>query len=266
MKSTLIGYMKLIYRIGFLPATTFKALGFLSIKKPLRVNLLGNMILVRSLTPDLSVALSSLGEEFSVLSGLLDKKFDGIIVDAGGYIGTAALKLSTMYPNAKIVTIEPSSENYKILEQNIKNIKNITAIRAALVPIPRGDIVLSNRGTGEWGYTIVNNPNDNPGATEIEKIKTITLSEIRAMFDHKEIGLMKLDIEGGEKDLIEHDSKSLHDIYAIFAELHDRIVGGCTDAFQGLSRDRLVLNFGGEKYLSVRKNEFSGQGESSLSK
>ena len=62
-----------------------------------------------------------------------------------------------------------------------------------------------------------------------------------------------LKIEGGEKDLIEKDSKNMHDIYAIFAELHDRIIDGCTDAFKGLSPDRTVLNFGGEKYLSVKK-------------
>jgi FkbM family methyltransferase len=259
MKSKITEYFKLIYRIGFLSATTYKALNFLSIKKPLRVNLFGHKVVIRSLTPDLSVALSNLGEEFSVLSGLLDKKFEGIIVDAGGYIGTSSLKLSDLYPNAKVIAIEPSSENYKILKQNTKKNKNITVIQAALAPISKGDIVLSNRGTGEWGFTIISNPKDNPRATHIEKVKTITLSEIRGMFDHKEIGLMKLDIEGGEKDLIEKDSKNMHDIYAIFAELHDRIIDGCTDAFKGLSPDRIVLNFGGEKYLSVKKNEFSVQ-------
>lgn len=253
MRKKLLQYLELILHIGFIPATTYKLYNQLSIKKPLKVHLLGNDITIRTMTHDLGVARSSLGDEFAALGGLLDKDFDGLIIDAGGYIGTAALKLAALYPNAQVVSIEPATENYDILTQNIKNTKNITAIKAALVPVSGEDIVLSNRSTGEWGYTIVDTPSDNPDATEIEKIKTITLSEIRAMHGQKEIGIMKLDIEGGEKELMQRDAASLNEIYAIFVELHDRIVDGCSDTFKNFSSERLILNFGGEKFLSIKK-------------
>ena len=51
-------------------------------------------IWVRSATPDLRTAIVNLTEEFDCLNQLLPEGYSGLIVDAGGYIGTAALKSS----------------------------------------------------------------------------------------------------------------------------------------------------------------------------
>jgi FkbM family methyltransferase len=211
-------------------------------------------IFVRPNTPDIEVTVTSLGDEFEPLGVVLDREYDGLVVDAGGYIGTAAIKLSETFPNAQIVSIEPSTENFEVLIRNIESYKNISAIRAALVPTPKGDVVLSNRGTGQWGYTIVDTPLDNPDSEAIESTPTITLDDIRRQFHEQRIGLLKLDIEGGEKDLFDNGGEALASVNAIFVELHDRIVSGCTDAFLKYSENRLNSNFGGEKYLSAIKS------------
>ena len=49
---------------------------------------------VRSATPDLRTAIANLTEEFDCLDQLLPEGYSGLIVDGGGYIGTAALKFS----------------------------------------------------------------------------------------------------------------------------------------------------------------------------
>ena len=51
-------------------------------------------IWVRSATPDLRTAIVNLTEEFDCLGQLLPEGYSGLIVDGGGYIGTAALKFS----------------------------------------------------------------------------------------------------------------------------------------------------------------------------
>ena len=53
-------------------------------------------------------------------------------------MGTAAIVFSEMYPKAKIITIEPSLDNFDILQRNIAKYKNIKAIHGALsASIPR---------------------------------------------------------------------------------------------------------------------------------
>lgn len=207
-------------------------------------------VAIRPRTPDRVVALSTLGDEFEQLGKFLAPDFDGLIVDGGGYIGTAALKLAQLFPAAKIVSVEPSDRNFELLCRNTAGMERIEPVRAALAPIAGQSIELYDRGTGEWGLTIVKNPNDRVDAPSLQQVQTISLREIAANHPGREIGLLKLDIEGGEKALFEQDAAELKCIPAIFVELHDRIVEGCTAAFDAFSQDRQVRNFGGEKFLS----------------
>ena len=89
-------------------------------------------IYIRKNTPDLDVAISSLGKEFKSLEYLLPSDFKGLIVDAGAYIGTASLALHDLYPDATIIAIEPSSNNLSVLKKNISKCKNIKIIHSAL--------------------------------------------------------------------------------------------------------------------------------------
>ena len=65
--------------------------------------------------------------------------------------------------------------------------------------------------------------------------------------------MLKVYIEGAEKELLDKATESLHNIYATFIELHDRFVPGCTQSYLNFSTNRLYLNFGTEKYLSIKK-------------
>lgn len=212
----------------------------------------GLRIAIRPGSHDKYVARSCLGGEFAPLKQYCDQRFSGLIVDAGGYIGTAALALHRDFPSATIVTIEPSLENFRLLVRNTLHVKEIYPIRAALGASEDQRLTLFNRHTGPWGYTVVSDPQDVTGAGNIEEVPTITLEQIGQMFG-SEIGILKLDIEGGEHELFNSKRPSLEKIPAIFVELHDRIVPGCTSLFTEFSRERRVESFGGEKFLSADK-------------
>ena len=62
-----------------------------------------------------------------------------------------------------------------------------------------------------------------------------------------------MDIEGAEKEILDNANKALYDVYATFIELHDRFVPGCTQSYINFSKNRILLNFGTEKYLSIKK-------------
>jgi len=217
----------------------------------IKVKILRKEIFVRKGTPDLSVAISCFSGEFDIIKYLFPKDYSGIIVDAGGYIGTSAIALRQIYPKAKIIVIEPSQHNFDILSKNLKGLSNIRVVYGALIGGSQKTITLNNRGTSEWGYTIVSKPLDNPSAKPLHKTPTFRL---RDLIDKREkIGLLKLDIEGGEFDLLKKDMKTLKDIPVVFAELHDRIIIGCEEMYFKFSKNRILIKDRGEKYLSIKR-------------
>lgn len=222
----------------------------------MRIKVAGETILVRTGTNDLNVARSCLGKEFRSLSGIYPRDVRGLMVDAGGYIGTAALALSKMYPNATVVTIEPSTENFTILKENIAGHSNIFAENAALLPKSAAkSIELRNRGTGHWGFTIIEKPDDY-SATCLENVDTISLEDIMKKHGFKDVLILKMDIEGGEYALMK-DGGWLARTNVLFIELHENIVKGCNELFFKSNANRYIYKDAGEKYISVGKSYFS---------
>lgn len=218
---------------------------------PMQVTIGGQTIWVRPGTPDLRVAFQSLRSELDILSDLLPSDFDGLVIDAGGYIGTAALKLAEMYPQATVVTIEASSRNFEILQSNIAGVANIVPVNAALHAEAGLSLNLVDRGTGTWGFSVA------VGAAaggSLETVATVTLQQIEQRYPGKRLGIVKMDIEGGEHVLFRTGDAALESALALFVELHDRIVPGCTDLFRAYSADRWLLHAGGEKFLSLRRH------------
>lgn len=190
-------------------------------------------------------------EEYEVLQDLLPSNFDGLIVDAGAYIGTASIRLSEMYPKATLVAIEPSSINFAVLSHNTRHLPSIHLEKAALSDVAGDVVTLRDPSSREWGFTIVPSiGSDREASFELESVVTTSLSEVERKYG-KKIGVLKLDIEGQEKQLFSSADPVLDAIPVIFVELHERTLPGCEHAFQHFSREREVRNAGGEKHLSL---------------
>ena len=160
-----------------------------------RIRILGQGITVRKGSPDFAVALSSLGKEFESATKYLSQDFTGTIVDAGGYIGTAAIKLSNLFPLATVITLEPSRENFRILEMNVSQIETIRAVRAALVGTNRSFVNIYDSEDGEWGFTPLASSSSGRNFSKIDEAPGCSLEDLSS----EDIGLLKLDIEGERK-------------------------------------------------------------------
>lgn len=218
------------------------------------VSIEGENVAVRTQTPDLDVARWTLGGEFISLARAFPREQRGLIVDAGGYIGTAAIALSKLYPLATVVTVEPSSDNFAVLSQNIAAHPRIHAHHAALVPANSPRVrTLRNRGSGEWGFNIIENETDT-AASVIEEVATITLDELLQAYDANGILILKMDIEGAEYPLLS-EPEWLNRTNILVIELHERLVPGCEAAFAKANRNRFVYA-DGEKFVSVGANFF----------
>ena len=240
--------IRLAKKIGF---SSFLQYKFAKPGAEIKVKISSQQIFIRKGTPDLGVAITCFSGEFDIVKYLFPKDYSGIIVDAGGYIGTSAIAFKQIYPKAKIIVIEPSQDNLAILKKNLEGISNIKIVYGALIGSSKKTITLNNRGTKEWGYTVVSKPLDNPNAKPLHKTPTFVLKDL--LEPREEIGLLKLDIEGGEYDLLKNDIKTLEKIPVVFAELHDRIISGCKEMYFKFSKNRILIKDRSEKYLSIKR-------------
>lgn len=234
-------------RYGLLGLARWLVLDRLGLRKTVPVVIRGNRLHLRTGTPDMGVALKCLLGEFDAVVKALPVLRHNLVIDAGGYIGAAAIYFATAYPEAIVVTVEPSPENFAILARNVAPYPNIVAINRALAP-ERGSVDLMDRGTGPWGFTAVAGDDELP---VIGRVECVTIPDILDKVDRSGIDVLKIDIEGGEYALFNGDTSWMAATGAICIELHDRIVDGCSDLFEEVTDGRLNCKLEGEKHLSL---------------
>lgn len=208
----------------------------------------GVSVWLRPGTSDVYAAIDSLGTELDPAIALLPPAHTGLMIDAGGYIGTAAIKLARAFPHARIVTIEPSSENLEMLRRNVAGYANVAVVHGALAAQP-GAVVLSDPGHDRWSYSIL--APSTPGHKALETIDALSLAELLATYAAETVALLKLDIEGAEAELLAAASGWLDRVDIVIAELHDWLVPGVETAWETAVAGRHNSHPPGEKVMSV---------------
>lgn len=217
----------------------------------------GVKLTLRPRTSDLSIFTNVFSGEFDIVDSLLARDTrlssgeflsDGaIVVDAGAHIGTSSVALAKKFPDATVLALEPDVENFRLLEKNSIDCPNIIPLHAALVGSSHQHefVTLFSRNNGYQGFTVVPNPIDRPGGPiRGELIRALSLAQLERVVDGtvRKIGFLKMDIEGGELQVILDDKEKLLDIPIILIELHQRIVGGELDhAFSELKGSRATV-------------------------
>jgi len=148
------------------------------------------------------------------------------IIDAGANVGYTAVYFSRRYPNAKIICIEPDQKNFELLKMNTDGLENVTCLLGALWN-EETSISLIDDGHQEWGYITI--PSDGLGNSMYNQVKTYTVNGIKELMGFKHIGLLKMDIEGSEREVFQGGyDQWLGQCNYIIIELHDRLKPGCT--------------------------------------
>jgi FkbM family methyltransferase len=148
-----------------------------------------------------------------------------VIVDAGANIGLASLFYANKYPEATIVAIEPEASNFEILKKNIAPYSNVIPVHSALWG--RNDrITLTNPGLGCWGFQTFDEA-ERDIAKSSEKVPAITVEKLMADHRINYIDILKVDIEGSEKEVFESPSLWIENVGVIVIELHDKLRTGC---------------------------------------
>ena len=147
------------------------------------------------------------------------------IIDGGANVGYASLFFADKFPAAEIIAIEPEKSNFEILSKNISRYKQINAIKAGLWH-KKASLKIEDSGSGEWGFMA-----KEVGLGDYD-IQAITIDEILKQSGKEEIDILKLDIEGAERELFSQNYDSwLGKVKVLIIELHDRMKEGCSAAF-----------------------------------
>jgi len=175
----------------------------------------------------------------------------GVIVDAGANIGLSAIFFANRYPDALILAIEPEDSNFQLLQQNTAPYPQIRALKAALWQ-KNQQIRLIDPKDGNDGFrTKEETMNDD---VCLGYVRGMTLDAIMAEKALRFIDVLKIDVEGAEKEVFENSSNWIDRVRIIIAELHDHIKSGCSTAFlhatQGFAFD---VPARGETVIRIRK-------------
>jgi FkbM family methyltransferase len=169
-----------------------------------------------------------------------------VIIDAGGYTGLSAAFFASQYPDATIIAIEPSPDNFELLRLNTVHFPNVYPVNAAVWP-ESGTISLVDPGGGPWALRTMENAGDSTNLVAgSQAVRAVTIDEIIKEFCLDRVDLLKMDVEGSEKEIFDSAETWLPSVDVICVELHDRFKNGCSRSFF-----RAVSDFS----IELRRNE-----------
>ncbi len=170
------------------------------------------------------------GYEFPFLVGTSPT----VIVDAGANVGFASVWYANRYPDATILAIEPSSNNFAALTRNVRPYPNVIPIQGALWG-ERTTLKLTDPNDGEASYRVDSPEEFTPIATS--EVDAYDVPSLMESFDIDHIDILKVDIEGSEKEVFQTSAPWIDKVGLIAIELHDRFKDGCTEVFERATVD-----------------------------
>ncbi|HXC02385.1 MAG TPA: FkbM family methyltransferase [Opitutaceae bacterium] len=193
----------------------------------------GTIIALRDCRTDLAIfeQVILLGDCVPVKAG----EHPEYIIDAGAHIGCSSIYYALKYPEARILAVEAAASNFKQLAKNVEKISAIRPLHAAVF-YRTGQVMVTNPTDEPWGYQVGSMEQSPPGSGSM--IRAMTINELIQLSGFPRVDILKLDIEGAEKEIFETDAKSwLPMVRIMTVELHDRIKPGCSLSFQNAISD-----------------------------
>lgn len=179
-------------------------------------------------------------------TGIIDPRY---IIDAGANIGLTSVFFANKYPEAKILSIEPDEGNFRLLTENTRNYINIKPIRSALWH--QEEIITTiDKGFGDRGF-ITEKSEEQTG------LSAISVSGLMKKFSMTHIDILKIDIEGSEKEVFSsHYESWLPLTRCLIIELHDRMKRDCSKTvFKALGKYDFSFSIKGENLVFVNNQE-----------
>lgn len=164
------------------------------------------------------------------LERMENRKGSVLVIDCGANVGCGAAWFALQFPDARIIAIEPDLENWNLLRHNVKQFPNAEALHAA-VWSTETEVVISNPDARPWAYQ-TEEVNVDAGEKVGDVIKAITLNSLIDRCDPTATVIVKMDIEGAEREVFSQNTSWLDRVDLLIIEPHDNLF-----PWQGNSRN-----------------------------
>jgi FkbM family methyltransferase len=159
------------------------------------------------------------------------------VIDVGAHIGVVSTYLAKRNPDVTVLAFEPVPAVYALLIANLKRnkVRNVRAYNVAVTGDGRDVDLVSHLASNTGGASSYVADHELPGH-ETVTASSITLDQIMEQHRIDRCPLLKIDIEGGEYDVL-YNTKSLTKIEHIRGEFHQNqllLAAGCSmEALRG---------------------------------
>ncbi|MFC1653853.1 FkbM family methyltransferase [Patescibacteria group bacterium] len=172
----------------------------------------------------------------------LSKK-DPVIIDVGAHIGLATMYFKMLYPKAKMTALEPNPNNFNLLKKNLfENRMEDVIVLPVAVGNEEGEREFFVDSSGEkWfssGSFSEKSWNEGQNNNKIF-VKVVRLSELI----NDPVDLIKIDIEGAEKEVLFEIEHKLNKVGMILFEYHPKRREGAEGIENLFERNGFKLNF-----------------------
>lgn len=174
------------------------------------------------------------------------------ILDAGGNCGISALFFASIYPDATIITVEANPANFAVLKRNVAAFKNVHAVNKGLWDKSTHLRIQRGRHGREWDFQVVEAEEH-----EEDSIPAISIDDLLRDFKLPRFDLIKMDIEGSEKEVFESKTVAswLSNVRVFLAELHPDMRKGSDQAVRKHLRTNTYIELHqGEYEVYIRKD------------
>jgi FkbM family methyltransferase len=139
----------------------------------------------------------------------------GVVIDLGANIGLTSLWLARRHAPTRVIAVEPSPQNARLVRLNLSR----NGVPATVVEAAAG----ARDGTARFSASA--DSNQGQLGEDGEEVPVISMSTLlREHAPGQSVALMKMDIEGGEQDLLSSNTEWLSRIPVVLAEFHpDRV-------------------------------------------
>jgi FkbM family methyltransferase len=167
----------------------------------------------------------------SLAKKLSNQKF--MILDIGGGVGATVKLFNQFFPDNKMLIFEPVNDNFNEIKSRFLSVPNIETVKyAAGNENSKRPINIASRITSssllplaaDSGSAVFNK--NNLGQTRVETIEIVRLDDFLSK-DQNEIGIMKIDVQGFELDVLKGAETTLKrtDIVVLEANNHEGYAG-----------------------------------------
>jgi FkbM family methyltransferase len=148
------------------------------------------------------------------------------ILDLGANIGLSVIYFKSRFPDATIIAVEPDPENFRMLQNNTQAYSNVHCLNYGIWN-KQAFLEIKDPGFGKWALML--SETDQKSESTVE---ATSINDILAKFGIDKIDILKIDIEGSEKELFENNYEHwLPLVNTLIIELHDHMRPGCSKSF-----------------------------------